>query len=84
MTGVKQYLLVKVFIIFLFLSISACDRQAAEKPSDAGAITLQVWAHAGQETERRVLQAQVVRYNYQSPNTKIELTFFPGWKPGAR
>jgi multiple sugar transport system substrate-binding protein len=77
MAGLKQYLLVTVLIIFLSLSLSACDRQNAEKPSDAGAITLQVWAHAGQEMERRVLQAQVARYNYQSPNAKIALTFIP-------
>lgn len=77
MAGLNQFLLVKLVIVFLFLSLTACDRQPANKSSDTSAITLQVWAHAGQETERRVLQAQVARYNYQSPEAKIELTFIP-------
>lgn len=76
MAGLKRYFLVKVFIAFLFLSINACDRQT-EQTQIGGATTLKVWAHAGQEAERRVLQAQVARFNYQSPATNLELVFIP-------
>jgi len=76
MAGLKRNFLVKVFIAFLFLSINACDRQT-EQTQTGGAATIKVWAHAGQEAERRVLQAQVARFNYQSPATNLELVFIP-------
>jgi len=76
MAGLKRDFLVKVVIAFLFLSINACDRQT-EQTQTGGAKTLRVWAHAGQEAERRVLQAQVTRYNNQSPESKLELVFIP-------
>jgi len=52
--------------------LGGCDRQ-----SDTDLVVLQVWAHAGQEAERQVLQAQLERYNQQSDNAQLKLTFIP-------
>jgi multiple sugar transport system substrate-binding protein len=38
---------------------------------------LSVWAHAGQESERAVLQQQVARFNQSHPDTKVVLTLIP-------
>jgi multiple sugar transport system substrate-binding protein len=38
---------------------------------------LSVWAHAGQERERNVLQQQVSRFNQTHPDTRIQLTLIP-------
>jgi multiple sugar transport system substrate-binding protein len=38
---------------------------------------LRVWAHAGQESERTVLQQQVERYNKSQADTKVVLTLIP-------
>ena len=40
-------------------------------------MVLHVWAHAGQQAERRVLQAQLERFNQQSDETQLKLTFIP-------
>jgi len=40
-------------------------------------MVLQVWAHAGQQAERQVLQAQLERFNQQSDKTQLKLTFIP-------
>ena len=40
-------------------------------------MALQVWAHAGQEAERKVLQAQVGRFNKKTPAISIKLSFIP-------
>jgi multiple sugar transport system substrate-binding protein len=36
-----------------------------------------VWAHAGQESERNVLQQQVARYNQTHPDHQVQLTLIP-------
>jgi multiple sugar transport system substrate-binding protein len=38
---------------------------------------LRVWAHAGQESERTVLQQQVERYNQSQTDIKVVLTLIP-------
>jgi multiple sugar transport system substrate-binding protein len=38
---------------------------------------LEVWAHAGQEAERHVLEQQVTRFNAAQPDIMVELTFIP-------
>jgi multiple sugar transport system substrate-binding protein len=45
--------------------------------SSADSTLLNVWAHAGQESERTVLQQQVVRFNQNHPETKVQLTLIP-------
>ncbi|HET9949485.1 MAG TPA: extracellular solute-binding protein, partial [Longimicrobiales bacterium] len=36
-----------------------------------------MWAHAGQQDERAVLEAQVERFNRRHPSTPVALTFLP-------
>jgi len=52
--------------------LGGCDQ-----PSDTEQSVLHVWAHAGQEAERRVLQQQVARFNAQSGEAQVELTLIP-------
>lgn len=54
-----------------------CERQAKDQEEHTAPISLSIWAHAGQEAERKVLQAQVARFNQQSQTTQVELTFIP-------
>lgn len=63
-----------ILIILCAVVFSGCDQKSVEQ-TNVNAI--HVWAHAGQEAERQVLQAQVKRFNQQSPTTKIKLTFIP-------
>ena len=63
--------------IILSLMLAGCDNNGAGQAEQAGVITLQVWAHAGQEAERKVLQSQVARFNQQADEFDVELTFIP-------
>jgi multiple sugar transport system substrate-binding protein len=78
----KPGVIIKPAITYLLIVISmllgACDRDATQDRSTDGAeITLNVWAHAGQAAERKVLQAQVRQFNKQNPNITLKLTFIP-------
>jgi multiple sugar transport system substrate-binding protein len=59
-------------LLGLSVLLGGCDRH-----SGAEQAVLHVWAHAGQEAERRVLQAQLERFNQQSGETQLKLTFIP-------
>ncbi len=48
-----------------------------QQPTDAGPEVLEVWAHAGQEAERRTLRAQLARFNQQAGETQLNLTLIP-------
>ncbi|MEJ2181533.1 MAG: extracellular solute-binding protein [Gammaproteobacteria bacterium] len=76
MPALNRTLLVLNFILLSLLLI-ACDKQRSDESIDSDVIRLQVWAHAGQEEERNVLQSQVERFNQQSAKIKINLTFIP-------
>ncbi len=39
--------------------------------------TLEVWAHAGQQSERRVLRAQIRRFEASHPHVDVALTWIP-------
>jgi multiple sugar transport system substrate-binding protein len=54
------------------LLLSGC-----QQPSDDDIPVLQVWAHAGQEAERRVLSDQVARFNQESDDIQLNLTLIP-------
>jgi multiple sugar transport system substrate-binding protein len=53
--------------------IAGCD---SSEDADAGQ-SLTVWAHAGQEAERRVLEQQAARFNARQDSLRIELSFLP-------
>jgi len=60
------------------LLLHACDQNNDHaKATKQSEITLQVWAHAGQAAERKVLKKQVAQFNQQKDNIEIKLTFIP-------
>jgi multiple sugar transport system substrate-binding protein len=66
----------RLFLVICFLSLVACDRSAQE--STASEVTqLEVWAHAGQASERRVIEQQVNAFNRQHEDVRVKLTFIP-------
>ncbi|PUB87275.1 MAG: ABC transporter substrate-binding protein [gamma proteobacterium symbiont of Ctena orbiculata] len=60
--------------LILTTLLSGCGKGT---DSTADLTLLRVWAHAGQERERTVLQQQVARFNRANPDTKIQLTLIP-------
>ncbi|MEN8763369.1 MAG: extracellular solute-binding protein [Thiogranum sp.] len=60
------------FSLGIFALLGGCDRNSESDP-----MVLHVWAHAGQEAERQVLQSQLDRYNQQSDKIQLKLTFIP-------
>jgi multiple sugar transport system substrate-binding protein len=66
-----------LILALLLIGLSACDPNAEEQASRTGTIRLQVWAHAGQQAERDVLLSQVERFNQQSGEVDVQLTFIP-------
>lgn len=77
MSVLNRKLLVLKFILLLPVLLTACDKQAGDETVKSDVVRLQVWAHAGQEAERLVLQSQVERFNQQSAKIKINLSFIP-------
>ncbi|UCC57410.1 MAG: extracellular solute-binding protein [Gammaproteobacteria bacterium] len=55
--------------------LAACGQDTAAPTADV--TVLQVWAHAGQATERETLQQQVERFNRQQADVQVQLTFIP-------
>ncbi|MCX4188009.1 extracellular solute-binding protein [Methylophaga sp. OBS4] len=50
----------------------------SDEDTTGAVTTIEVWAHAGQQSERRTLGAQVARFNAQQAGTfRIELTLIP-------
>ncbi|MES9993824.1 MAG: extracellular solute-binding protein [Candidatus Thiodiazotropha sp.] len=58
----------------LITILSGCGK-GTESTADLN--LLRVWAHAGQESERTVLQQQFARFNQAHPDTRVELTLIP-------
>ncbi|HFD40826.1 MAG TPA: extracellular solute-binding protein [Anaerolineae bacterium] len=63
-------------IVIIVLGLPGCSDDAAT-PERPDVIHLQAWAHAGQAAERRVIQAQVARFNERTPDVDIKLTLIP-------
>ena len=80
---IGKKVIAKILYIPLFmLLLYGCDQHPGKKVPDEAESTLDVhtvsvWAHAGQAAERRVLQSQVERFNRESVNTQVKLTFIP-------
>ena len=75
---IKPYLIRHLIALFLMLLLHACDKNNEHgKETKQSEITLQVWAHAGQAAERKVLKKQVAQFNQQKHNIEIKLTFIP-------
>jgi multiple sugar transport system substrate-binding protein len=70
---IYSYLILALSLI----GLGACDPNTEEQASGSGTMRLQVWAHAGQQAERDVLQSQVERFDQQSDEVDVQLTFIP-------
>ncbi len=57
--------------------VSGCERPAKDQQEISGKTPLSIWAHAGQEKERDILQSQVARFNQQSQTVQVNLNFIP-------
>jgi multiple sugar transport system substrate-binding protein len=66
--------MVRYLICIGVLGLTACS----DFTDAAGGKTLvSVWAHSGRAAERRVLQAQIARFNRQQPTLQARLTLLP-------
>lgn len=67
-----------VLTLILFLCLApACSRDEGVTNKTDPTVTLSVWFHSGQESERQTIKQQVARFNLSHPGTQIELTFIP-------
>lgn len=66
-----------IFALLLLSGVSGCERPSKDQQELLGKTPLSIWAHAGQESEREILQAQVARFNQQSQTVQVNLTFIP-------
>jgi len=71
----KRITLVLPLLILLLSMLGGCGD---EEEVSGDVTTIEVWAHAGQESERRTLEGQVARFNAQRKGRlRIELTLIP-------
>ncbi len=56
---------------------ASCGRDEGPQHTDDGALILRAWAHSGQEEERRILEAQIERFNQQNEDLHVDLTLIP-------
>jgi multiple sugar transport system substrate-binding protein len=62
-----------LLLLLTCLFSTGCSRQT---PESAG-LVLEVWAHAGQESERLTLESQVARFNQTQADMQVQLTLIP-------
>ncbi|HHM05209.1 MAG TPA: sugar ABC transporter substrate-binding protein [Gammaproteobacteria bacterium] len=64
--------------LLLAPGLPGCGKSDEPPPAKGPApAALTVWAHAGQETERATLQAQVARFQEARPDLALRLSFLP-------
>jgi multiple sugar transport system substrate-binding protein len=61
----------------LFLAVTLFPGCIDRPPAADGVRVLSVWAHAGRETERVTLEAQLRRFEARNPGVAVRLTFIP-------
>lgn len=66
----------KIIFGILVVALAACGNDVPE-PGGSGATQVEAWFHAGQESERQVIQDQVTRFNDLNPDVQVKLTFIP-------
>ena len=67
---------IRLFLIVFCCSLVACDQVEPTAPTQE-VVTLAVWAHAGQASERKVIEQQVRTFNDRHTNVQAQLTFIP-------
>ena len=60
--------------VLILVMLVGCS---GDESSEYNITKVHVWAHEGQESERNVLQTQVVRFNATHPDLQIQLTLIP-------
>ncbi len=60
--------------LILVTLLGGCTKAPDSAPDG---VMLRIWAHAGQESERKVLQEQVERFNQNHPDLEVRLTLIP-------
>lgn len=71
-----------VLLALLFLLSAACNNGADY--SGHKYVKLEVWLHSGQESERRVLQEQVARFNSSQYEIRVNAVILPAGTYNAR
>ena len=66
----------RLFLIVFCCSLAACD-QVEQAASTQKVVTLAVWAHAGQASERKVVEQQIRTFNDLHTDVQVQLTFIP-------
>ncbi|MGR9073426.1 MAG: extracellular solute-binding protein [Gammaproteobacteria bacterium] len=68
-----------VVLLRSILGLALCTLYGcgADDSSGDGVVRIEVWAHAGQEAERRVLKEQVGRFNANRSEVEARLTLIP-------
>ncbi len=70
----RKHVTLSLFVLLLSLLGGCSRKEGVEGPI----VTVEVWAHAGQERERRILEAQVARFNArQNGKLHVALTLIP-------
>ena len=67
---------IRLFLIVFCCSLAACDQHQQTASTD-DVTTLAVWAHAGQASERQVIEQQISTWNKRHDDIQVELTFIP-------
>lgn len=63
-------------VLLALLCAAACGAREGDGES-AGIVRVEAWAHSGQDAERRVLEAQVDRFNASHAGVAVDLTLLP-------
>ncbi|MCG5526209.1 sugar ABC transporter substrate-binding protein [Ectothiorhodospira haloalkaliphila] len=62
-----------MLILVLVLALAGC----VPIPEDEATEVITVWAHAGRESERRTLEAQIRAFEKANPGLAVDVTFIP-------
>ena len=65
-----------LFLLLIAIVLSACDR-AEQTASGQHGVSVSVWAHAGQASERKTIAHQLTQFDQLHPDIHIKLTFIP-------
>lgn len=60
--------------LLFFISLVSCEKNYDEQGKH---VRIDVWAHAGQESERMTLNDQISRFNNSHPVIEVHITFVP-------
>ncbi len=65
-----------LLFIVMAVALTACER-GEQAGSSSQQLSVTVWAHAGQASERRTLERQLQVFNQKHPHIQAKLTFIP-------